>query len=787
MRITSIILVAAFAVCVPDEGYTEEWLIQGIDCPKLFSTMRDRHLRLDLSLHPHMVYGRDHLYHAWFDGTAWNYETVDSQDIAGFYASLDIDGDGNLHVSYAIGVGGSLQYAINDGAGWTHETVDGVVGYHTTIAVTSTGMPCISYYDSQNDNLRYAQRGTSGWIIDIVDTEGDVGMGSSLVLDEEDNPHVSYCDYWNHRVKYACDDGSGWTIQIADTGDDFPEATSLARGSDGSIHIAFLARFSLEPDACVLKYAFRPGQADPWQTEDLGFVADEAASASIALDQSGIPHIAFQAAGDLKLAYRDEAGWHIEALYAPGYGGAYPSLVIEGSTLHASFYEVNLDALCYARKSGESTSVELVDVEGSAGRGNSIALSSADWPSISYYRDELFDRLTYAWEDQAGWHTEMVDSAGMCGVISSLAMDAADHAHIAYNEGIQDDLRYARRDETGWIIITVDTEGNVGHWPSLALDMDGFPHISYADWTSGQTMKYAHEDNAGWHVETFDDDWMVGGRNTIAVDSNRNPHVVYVPFPTVEVLKYGWKDRGIWHIEVITPGEFEYASIALDDDDEPHVCYTAWENDGLIYARRINRVWYHELVEEGVYMLSFPSIALDIAGFPHISYYRTGPYGDLRYAYKDALGWHLTTADPSGHSIWETDLALDGAGIPHMSYFKSTTEDLVYVRMVQPQQLMINWILLGESIHFSWTPLPQASEYWVYGTANHPHFVPGTTPGYEYRLDVLYPGTTSWITTDAPGNPDENWTYLIMAVDGAGDELLHSVRVGEFDHETDIP
>jgi hypothetical protein len=568
----------------------------------------------------------------------------------------------------------------------------------------------------------------------------------------------------------------------------YPTTTSVATGNDGSVHVCFIDQYLPEPEFFTLRYAFRPGPADPWQTETVCEVTDESPSASLVLDVAGVPHIAFPSAGDLNLTFKDEAGWHFEVLYEPGYAGTRPSLVLtDDGTLHAAFCDVSLEALRYLRKAGASTSVELVDAEGSAGRGSSIAVSSANYPSISYYFDEVFRGLKYAWEDQTGWHAEVVDTFGVSGLSSSLALDAADRAHIAYSEELADDLKYARKDETGWTLVTVDSEGAVGHWVSLALDADGFPHISYGDWTLEWSMKYAYEDGRGWHVETFDDGWMVGGRNAIAVDSNQRPHVIYVPFASAELLKYAWRDESTWYIEVIEPGEFEDVSIALDPGDVPHVCYTAWENDALVYAQRIDGAWHKEIVDEGVAMLSSPSITLDVAGFPHISYARGTPYRDRRYAYKDGLGWHLLTADPDGHSMWGTDIALDHLGVPHMSYFKTGMEDLIYVRMAQPQQLMMNWALIEDAIHLSWIPLPQASAYWVYGAANHPHFAPGSAPGYEYRLGILPPGTTSWIATDSPGNPEYDWTYLVMAVDATEAELCRSNRVGEFDFEAVVP
>jgi len=38
------------------------WLVECVDCPKYFSNMTDRSLRLDAAGHPHIAYGGDHLY-----------------------------------------------------------------------------------------------------------------------------------------------------------------------------------------------------------------------------------------------------------------------------------------------------------------------------------------------------------------------------------------------------------------------------------------------------------------------------------------------------------------------------------------------------------------------------------------------------------------------------------------------------------------------------------------------------------------------------------------------------
>ena len=45
-----------------DSAASRGWLVECVDCPKYFSNMTDRSLRLDAAGHPHIAYGGDHLY-----------------------------------------------------------------------------------------------------------------------------------------------------------------------------------------------------------------------------------------------------------------------------------------------------------------------------------------------------------------------------------------------------------------------------------------------------------------------------------------------------------------------------------------------------------------------------------------------------------------------------------------------------------------------------------------------------------------------------------------------------
>jgi len=91
-----------------------------------------------------------------------------------------------------------------------------------------------------------------------------------------------------------------------------------------------------------------------------------------------------------------------------------------------------------------------------------------------------------------------------------------------------------------------------------------------------------------------------------------------------------------------------------------------------------------------------------------------------------------------------------------------------------------------QTLELTWNTFPGASANWVYGAENDAFFTPGLTFGYAYRLAAL-PGTaTTWSTTNGIGDPENNWTYLVIAVDDSEQELSRSKRIGELDFSGDV-
>ncbi|HII98396.1 MAG TPA: PQQ-binding-like beta-propeller repeat protein [Methanoregula sp.] len=253
-------------------------------------------LALDSTDNPRISYldsFNDDLKYAVWNGASWNIETVSAGGASQEPTSLALDSSGVPHIGYHSFDDSDLKYASWNGTGWTIEVVDnnGVVGLDPSLVLDSTDNPHISYYDQTNADLKYAKWNGAAWSIETVDSDNDVGMDSSLVLDSSGNPHISY--YYltggmsgNGDLKYAKWNGAAWIIETVDSSGDVGKHTSLALDSSDRPRISY---WDLQNDH--LKYAVKNG--GNWVAETVDSSGNVGWYTSLALDSSNNPHISY--------------------------------------------------------------------------------------------------------------------------------------------------------------------------------------------------------------------------------------------------------------------------------------------------------------------------------------------------------------------------------------------------------------------------------------------------------------------------------------------------------------
>jgi len=669
------------------------WHPEAVDAPRTIEDLRPRSLALDAAGRPHAVYGGDHLYHAWDDGSGWQSEVVDPASSVGRYAALAFDSAGRPHIAYKEDDVGCLKYARWDGAAWQIEWVDcyaNAVGSYLSMALDGSDRPHISYHDYAYDALKHAYWDGTVWQVTTIETAQSgysnmIGVHNSTVVDNLGRPHVLYSDAgWGalpYRFKHATWDGTQWQIEVVESVNCCYK-NSADLDSAGRIHVVYQTYD--DSNTPVLKHAVWDGST--WQFATiLAMVNYTPDGLSMALDGADRVHVTYyhrtgSAGMEVRHLYWDGAAWQsftVEDVTGKIDFDEVSSVAVDGSgQVHVLYPLDKAGLLKYARWDGAAWQIALVDEWGDPGGGSSLVLDSSGRPRIGYVDNQRYEFRYAAWDGSA-WQIQVVDRADwmLSDDKVSLALDpVSDYPRLAYeSSGVLPNpagLYYAAWDGGQWQLTQVDADGEA---PSLVLDGAGRPQIAYRG--GGGELRLARWDGAQWvrsTLESTGSGWYI----SLRLDSQGRAHIAY-DTSTLDVRYAHW-DGATWQFETVTTaGDTWGVSLALDSLDRPHIAYHDQAARDLLYAYWDEAAWQITNVDSTHQVGVWPSLALDGSDYPHIAYYDLD-YDSLKYAHWDGTQWLVETAETGGNVGGFPSLALDGSGRPHISHYDWNMKDLRY-------------------------------------------------------------------------------------------------------------
>jgi hypothetical protein len=309
----------------------------------------------------------------------------------------------------------------------------------------------------------------------------------------------------------------------------------------------------------------------------------------LAIDSEGRIHVSWESR-DHHLHYtRIERGKKLDQVVdATSSCGAWSSIALDSTGLpHIAYYAERAnpagEALVYAHFDGSAWLLEELTQGG--GFATAIAIDALDHPHIVHAL--RLGTFQYLHREDTDWeHEEPAGFTAWASSPMSLALDAAGHAHV----GMQSMARtpvYATNASGDWVSTPLGDD--FAGVTALALDSLGHPHVALPLTALG-TVRYLHFDGAQWLSEDLyqpselaplaNEPWAAA----LVLDAHDRPQIlfedtIYDPQDTerqIEVIVQAYHDGVEWRSVPLSTRGREWTRLSIDPNGVTQAAYAVY-------------------------------------------------------------------------------------------------------------------------------------------------------------------------------------------------------------------
>jgi hypothetical protein len=598
-------------------------------------------MALDPDGQPHVVYGRNRLFHAWYDGAAWQVEMVDAIGGSRSGPAIAIDDVGTITI-VAYPDRSLLQelvvYTHAPGSVWQTTAVPMPgIGYFPvlSLALDGDGRPHLLATGStsnQSPLLLYAYDAPQRWVSEPIAIQRYALGKLSLALDSHNRPVVLYETHneasGGRTLWLARRGAAGWTHGLVAHALSV-SGKSLALDAADRAHVVFI-----DDDQMSLFYTYQTDVG--WQT-----LVDysDGDNPSLALDESGQPHVVYvsPSARLLYLVLHSE-GWYPTTVTSDVYSAAASTLLLDDAgAAHIATLEYG-DTLHYATNASGYWAVTPIARQDAVAQRHALALDADDNPTLLYYQPSTA-QLRLAVRNGGEWITSLVAGDVAPDLELALAMGPDGVAQIAYIDDDDDKLIVGSLEAGGWALQTLST---ANHNLALVVGQDNRLHLIIIQ---NDRLIYWTKQGGIWQREQVSPVGVAIRSAFLALDSQGRPTVVYFAPNTDGLTVAVRQSLGNWTTTLLPYRTM--TAMALGPDDAIYLLFMderyepgkpPWTFISLWLAEQQGGDWQDTQLYENLFNGDYPDgrLLFDADGRLHIILREPGGY--LRYQRQEADG-----------------------------------------------------------------------------------------------------------------------------------------------------